>query len=136
MKQKTKMSLAYDDMYTAKLLLSTRHDEGLVRIAAYHTQQALEKTLKFILEENGEQLVKTHDLSILISNLDKIGISIPKAIIEIHTIVTHWESMTRYDETFKFSINEIIRLVKRVDKFTCSIGKEYNIRNNRPFIKF
>ena len=53
------LSYAADDIAALDLLLC---DEQLTNIAAFHAQQAVEKSLKALLEELDLGLVKTHSL--------------------------------------------------------------------------
>lgn len=61
MKKVTKEWLdhAWQDIEAAKRLVSV---EYLTGIAAFHAQQAIEKSLKAVIEEFGLGQVKTHDL--------------------------------------------------------------------------
>jgi len=59
---------ALRDMKNVDLVMPTLStDEALWDIAAYHTQQAIEKLLKAILELKGMEYRKTHNLLDLIS---------------------------------------------------------------------
>lgn len=54
------LSSAQDDLDTIALLLSQPH---LTNVVSFHAQQAVEKTLKAVIEELEIGLVKTHSLS-------------------------------------------------------------------------
>lgn len=65
MKQTTSewLKAANDDLKAAKSLFA---DESLTNITAFHCQQAIEKSLKALLEEYNNTLNKTHNLQTLI----------------------------------------------------------------------
>ncbi|GAB4399289.1 MAG: HEPN domain-containing protein [Anaerolineales bacterium] len=61
MKSSTHEWLAHakEDLQAAEVLLQAAN---LTNLAAFHAQQAVEKTLKAVLEENNHNLVRTHSL--------------------------------------------------------------------------
>jgi HEPN domain-containing protein len=79
MKQLTKAWLiaAGDDIITVEHLL---HNPILTNIVAFHSQQAIEKTFKAIMEEFGMSFIKTHNLQSLLVKIEKI---IPLSVNEL-----------------------------------------------------
>lgn len=65
---------AEEDLAAAKILL---HNPDLSNIAAFHVQQNIEKTLKAVLEELNEPVIKSHDL-LRLKNLIKSHIAFPE----------------------------------------------------------
>lgn len=66
------LTKAREDFAAARLLFGA----GLTDTACYHCQQASEKFLKAILEENDKQIPRTHDLDALIQHVaDVVHIS-------------------------------------------------------------
>lgn len=53
------LKIANDDLQAAKELMDIEH---LTHISAFHSQQAVEKSLKAILEYNNRKVPKKHDL--------------------------------------------------------------------------
>jgi len=72
-------------------------DKALRLQAAYHMQQAIEKTIKLKAEVMGLNLWG-HDIDVLIRKCSdaKVDIAIPKLIIEKADMYTHWEAECRY----------------------------------------
>ena len=72
-------------------------DKALRLQAAYHMQQAIEKTIKLKAEIAGLNLWG-HDIDVLIKRCDDADadIVIPKIIREKADMYTHWESERRY----------------------------------------
>jgi len=60
---------AYGDLQNIKYIL---HDEFLTHIVAFHAQQAVEKTLKALIENKTNQVPKIHKLQNLIGKIDTI----------------------------------------------------------------
>ncbi len=71
MKQLTKdwLNAAEDDLSTAEILLT---NPILTNIIAFHSQQAVEKSLKAIIEEFSISSIKTHNLQSLLIKIEKI----------------------------------------------------------------
>lgn len=72
-------------------------DKALRLQAAYHMQQAIEKTIKLKAEICGLQLWG-HDIDILIKKCKdaNIDIKVPKLIVDKADMYTHWEAECRY----------------------------------------
>lgn len=79
MKRLTKewLNAAEDDLITAETLLT---NPILTNIIAFHSQQAVEKTLKAIIEEFSISSIKTHNLQSLLIKIEKI---IPFSVNEL-----------------------------------------------------
>ena len=75
----TLLAFAKADLKTAKKQVNSA-DKYEKHIAAYHTQQAIEKTLKYLAEKKGQNLWG-HDLTKLILQCRKLGIQVPALIV-------------------------------------------------------
>ncbi|MEW6236347.1 MAG: HEPN domain-containing protein [Candidatus Omnitrophota bacterium] len=75
MKSMTKewLNLAKDDLDACKQLLHIKH---LTNVVSFHAQQAVEKTLKAVIEEYHTVLVKTHNLESLYECVKSYGVVI------------------------------------------------------------
>jgi HEPN domain-containing protein len=71
MKQSTRewLNAAGDDLITIENL---RDNPILTNVIAFHAQQAIEKSLKAIIEENGILFLKTHNLQSLFLKIEEI----------------------------------------------------------------
>lgn len=67
MKNTTKdwLSAAQDDIKSMSLLLK---NPDLTNIVAFHAQQAIEKSLKALMEESEIEFIKTHNLKTLLAS--------------------------------------------------------------------
>ena len=97
----TKEQRLYKSLIKADLRLVEEHYDDPnkpIRLqAAYHVQQAIEKTIKLKAEIEGLNLWG-HDIDVLINRCDnaEIDIGIPKHIRAKADIITHWEAECRY----------------------------------------
>ena len=74
------------------------NSEKAIRLqAAYHIQQAIEKTIKLKAELEGLNLWG-HDIDVLLKKCDDAGVDIgvPELIRAKADIITHWEAECRY----------------------------------------
>ena len=97
----TKEQKLYKSLIKADLKIVDNHwaedDKALRLQAAYHMQQAIEKTIKLKAEIAGLSLWG-HDIDVLIKKCDdaEIDIKIPKVIRDKADMYTHWEAECRY----------------------------------------
>lgn len=72
-------------------------DKALRLQAAYHMQQAIEKTIKLKAEIEGLSLWG-HDIDVLLQKCDEaqVDIGVPKLIKDKADMYTHWEAECRY----------------------------------------
>jgi HEPN domain-containing protein len=105
------------DIQIARYALSSSgnptNDEALYNVAAYHTQQAIEKCLKFYLrdvygENEDSRRFKTHDIMSLSHWLeDEHSHAVSMKIKKIANDLTDWESNSRYGHSLVATRNEI-----------------------------
>jgi len=71
MKQLTRewLNAAEDDLITITSILN---NPVLTNIVAFHSQQALEKSIKAVCEEFGIPVLKTHNLETLLMKIEKV----------------------------------------------------------------
>lgn len=105
------MEVAYD------ILNNSFSNPSKVCIAAYLSQQSIEKTLKHILYIETHSYPRTHDITMLARRVLAIGINIPNEITLISGIVTDWEASARYDTSVDIPLNQI--------KMALDINKEF-----------
>lgn len=115
----TKEQKQYRGLIRADLKLAAENydnNDKAVRLqAAYHMQQAVEKTIKLKAEIEGLNLWG-HDIDILIKECDDAGVDIhvPQYILEHSDMITHWEAECRY-----YPIKAVRRdVIKRVYEAT------------------
>jgi HEPN domain-containing protein len=89
--------LAKADCKAAKLLSQGSADEAVIGYAAYHVEQAIEKTLKCLIELRGIQYPRIHDITFLVTEVQKLGIEVPDKLASNTYQITEWAVSTRYN---------------------------------------
>ena len=78
-------------------------DDDFIYLIAYHTQQAIEKSLKYVLHnlhgvDDSTQPFKTHNIMALINQVHKNTNFVVPHDVEVHADeIFSWEAGTRYD---------------------------------------
>ena len=94
---------AFMDFLTAKQIYETPYnDEMYLNNAAYHLQQAVEKTLKGALECVGITVPNTHKITKLIAMISHHGahLQITEWLDDHSEMLSSWEAETRYNMDF------------------------------------
>jgi len=96
LKEETKAWLAktHDDMAAAHVLF----DAGLTDGACFHSQQAAEKCLKALLEEQGQHVPRTHDLDALVERISNF-VAVSDKVREAATFLSSFGVEVRYPGT-------------------------------------
>lgn len=121
------------------------NDEYLYDISAYHTQQAVEKCLKYLLhdvygEDDTTRQFKTHNISTLLLKLnqyDKDFLSNHQELVEWSDEITSWEASTRYGTDLvatKNKINEVLNYTDTLIEEIKGYEKSQSIEQNEPDI--
>lgn len=88
------LTKAREDFQAAQVLLAA----GLTDTACFHAQQAAEKCLKALLEENQEHIPKTHDLNTLIDRFASRLVP-SAAVVSAASMLTSFAVEIRYPGT-------------------------------------
>lgn len=95
------IELAKADVEVSELILGTTNDELKQNLAAYHTQQAIEKIVKqLIINKRGFGNIE-HDLGKLVSDAKSEGIEIPEWVEDNAYEISRWATTIRYNTNFK-----------------------------------
>ena len=109
------LSLAQADVEVSELILGTTNDELKQNMAAYHTQQAIEKIIKqLIIDKRGFGNIE-HDLGQLVADAKSEGIVVPEWVEENSYEISRWATTIRYNSNFKTnrdSIDSFNKLIK------------------------
>ena len=133
------------DIDTAKLLCSSvgnpTNDEYLFDAASYHTQQAIEKCLKYYLhdvygEDDNLRNFRTHSIPNLLTMLSIHDVDFNKNhqdLVKIAIDVSDWEARSRYDDCIVSTKNDIenaIAIAEGLYEDIMEIEKTKNIDKN------
>ena len=110
------LALAKADIKAAEMCVD--HKDKLVKLhAAYCTQQAIEKTLKYVISLHTSDGTHPwgHDISKLVLQCKQMKINVPEYIIEKADVFSSWEADTRYEASIvvrKDTIKKAMDVVK------------------------
>lgn len=120
MSNKTLLALAKADIKAAEICVD--HNDKYVKLhAAYCTQQAIEKTLKYLisLQTSDGTHPWGHDISKLVLQCKQMNIHVPEYISNKADVFSSWEADTRYEGSLivrKDTIKKVINIVKAWQK--------------------
>ena len=123
---------AFMDFLTAKQIYETPYnDEMYLNNAAYHLQQAVEKTLKGALECVGITVPNTHKITKLIAMISHHGahLQITEWLDDHSEVLSSWEAETRYNMDFLVEKRKLDRAVPEVETFLRINGICETLRN-------
>ena len=118
------VSLAIADIEVSELILGTTNDELKQNLAAYHTQQAIEKAIKqLLINKRGYGNVE-HDLGQLVADAKAESINIPEWIEENAYEISRWATTIRYNTNFKTNRDSICKYNKLIKDWIKNDNKE------------
>lgn len=112
---------------TAEILLEhAPSDEEQLNAVGYHLQQAIELTLKYLLEQDGVEYPKTHDIDQLIrlGNEHEVDMHLSEYIDEHAEMFSQWEAKSRYIIGYSIELKKIQKALSEVDKYLTIVAKE------------
>jgi len=93
----TLLDRAKADLMVVKMILDNPEScEVMIDIAGYHTQQTVEKCLKFMLNQAGRPHPRTHDIYALAQQIEKYNFTIPEWVMENADVLNEFDTRTRY----------------------------------------
>ncbi len=108
-------------------------DEMYLGIVGYHLQQSAELAMKYILDENGVDYPKTHDLNQLMIMADRNGVDlhITDYIYQNAALLTNWETNTRYVLNYMLEANRVKDALNGVKEYIQNIAAaEHRVPNH------
>jgi len=112
------LTMARKDLKAAKVLALS--DEPDVEIVGFHLQQATEKSLKAWLISLNQPILKTHDLSYLLNQLESLGKNIDNlwSLAELNPFAVQFRYGLFDDEPFDWqdAYIEVESLLNQVEK--------------------
>jgi len=111
------LSIAKADVKMSELALTTTNDEIMQNMAAYHTQQAIEKIIKHLLIQKRGYGNNDHDLARLVVDAKEEGIDIPEWVDENSYEISKWATTIRYNSNFKTNRDSIIDYNSKIEEW-------------------
>ena len=123
--QPTLLSIAKADLKTAKKLIDST-DKFQKHQAAYLTQQAIEKTLKYVIALKLGGQPWGHDIGKLVVIAQQNNIDIPDEIVLNAAVYTSWEVVTRYYPTTVIRRDTIAKAIRIADIWQKELARNGN----------
>jgi len=84
-------------------------DDVFIDACCYSLQQAIELSLKFLVEMNGDFYAENHDLRSNLNKLNKLNVSIPmeKELRSMASTLYSWETDPRYNDDFVALLSDV-----------------------------
>jgi len=117
---KSLLDAAKADMKASHAILSLYDDDLSINLAAYHIQQAVEKSLKFRINMLGESFPQTHNIGHLIDVLEKLNETLPDWLLFEARRLTEFEAQSRYILDFLASKKEVLGLLTATEGLIAS----------------
>jgi len=105
----TLLDRAKADLATAELMLNSTNDDVFVDIAAYHTQQCIEKAIKFLIGVEGNTFAADHRLSNITEDLQDEEVK--RIVDSIEISIDSWATTARYKSTIAASAKEVTAIL-------------------------
>lgn len=135
----TLLDKAIQNLNCAEIIYSSEliHDEAYLNYVGYHLQQAVELSLKHMLEMNGVEAIRTHEIEqiIQLAKERNVDLMLTKFIYERAEMFTSWEAKTRYIKNYKLEHNKVAEAIKEVRIYIDTLSKaklvEQDNRSNK-----
>ena len=113
----------------AVLLDNLAVDELFVNQIACNIQQSYEMAIKYLLELNGVEYPKTHDIDqlIRIANSAKVNIFISDYLDEHSEMISQWEAKARYVMGYLVELRKIERAMADLKDYLEKIKTELSV---------
>ena len=101
-------------------------DEDQLNIAGYHLQQAVELAMKYLLEQNGIEFPKTHDIDqlIRIARTNDIDLYVSEYLDDHAEMLSLWEAKSRYILGYAIEARKVERMIQEVGLYLERIAVE------------
>ena len=130
MNNETLFDKAKQNLKVAESIYSTIaiNDEAYLNYVGYHIQQALELSIKYMLEMNGVNYPKTHDIDQLIrlANINNVDLYLNEYIDDHSEMFSLWEARTRYILNYRLEKRKIERSLMETKSYLDVIDKMMN----------
>ena len=93
-------------------------DDAYIDECCFNLQQAIEFTLKYLVEMNGERYIENHDIRAQIKKLKQLGKYIPceEKLRVLASTINSWETETRYNDNFVALLEDIDEVMKMAEE--------------------
>lgn len=105
---------------------AAEEDEEQLNAIGYHLQQAVELALKYLLEQNGVEYPKTHDIDQLVRLGREAGadLYLPEYLEDRAEMLSQWEAKSRYVLGYAIEGRKIERALKEIDDYLTTVAEK------------
>lgn len=129
MKNYSLLDRAEKDLFTAKLIFNHWDgDELTYDTAAYHVQQSIEKTMKFVLSQHKVKFRKQHDAIFLKEHFEDAGIPLPPWFVPNMDTLDSYVTETRYGSDLVSARSKILELLNYAEEYILEVRQEIEKR--------
>jgi HEPN domain-containing protein len=114
-KRVTLLDRAKADLAIAKLALESGGDDVIVDVAAYHCQQCVEKTVKFLIQLQGDTFAPSHETDSYLEDLKNEAIK--EKVRRIAFTIDGWSNQIRYHHSIissKRAVTEVLDICREL----------------------
>lgn len=103
-------------------------DEDQLNIAGYLLQQAVELAMKYLIEQNGIEFPKTHDIDQLIrmANANDVDLLVSEYLDDHAETLSLWEAKSRSILGYAIEARKVERMLEEVDQYLERIAAAEN----------
>lgn len=120
---------AASNLRSAQLIFDHRgEDDEQLNMVGYHLQQAVELALKYLLEQDGIEYPKTHDVDQLIRMGREAAVELHLSeYVEDHAeMFSQWEARSRYVVECAIEARKAERALWEVDDYLAAVAAKLN----------
>ena len=115
------ITLAKVDLQASRARLAENGGELMENLAAYHTQQAIEKICKALITRSGHQAGLQHNIASLIGDMDEFEIPYPEWVSDEAYEISEWATNVRYNVKIDVDHDAIVRANARTQEWLSQI---------------
>ena len=118
---------AVANLRTAQILFDhDADDEEQINAMGYHLQQAMELALKYLLEQNGVEYPKTHDIDQLIRMGREAGaeLYLPEYLEDHAEMLSQWGAKSRYVLGYAIESRNVERALSEIDDYLAEVAAQ------------
>ena len=135
------LDIAERDLTLAEDIMNYRYltDDWYISQAAYHIQQAVEKIIKYQMEQRGIEYKKTHLIGQLIEQIEESNqadkIIVPEYFDDNSEMISSWEAQTRYPGGLKTKLNKVNNAIKETKEYIEQVRTLYSREKTEVMVK-
>lgn len=123
--EQTLFDKAASNLRNARLVFDNMgDDEAQLNFVGYHLQQAMELALKYLLELDGVDYPKTHDIDQLVrlAHENEVDVALSEYLEDHAEMFSQWEAKSRYVIGYAIERRKAARALDEVDAYLTDVA--------------